>query len=256
MSTSLNVENIAVSYGNIKAIKGISLKIEQGDIVSLIGANGAGKSTLLKAVMGLVPLTGGQILFQGSPILTALSLEKKGGFRFFKSMGLRTDRIVAAGMSLVPEGRRVFTELSVLENLELGAFLTQDKAKISHQIAEQFDYFPILKERAGQKAGSLSGGEQQMLAIARALMSSPRLLLLDEPGLGLAPLIVNDIFNIIRSINQEKNVTIFLVEQNAKKALEISRHGYVMENGLITLGETSENLLNNNKVKAAYLGEN
>jgi branched-chain amino acid transport system ATP-binding protein len=208
--------------------------------------------------MGLVPITEGRISFENNVISASPPIRSGAQKGFTRTSGtmMRTDKIVTAGLTLVPEGRRVFTELTVLENLELGAYLVQDKKLIITRIREQFDFFPVLKERSGQKAGSLSGGEQQMLAISRALMSSPRLLLLDEPGLGLAPLVVNAIFNIIKTINTEKKVTVFLVEQNAKKALGISSRGYVMQTGLITLHDTSDNLLADDKVKAAYLGEN
>ena len=239
----LNIKDISVSYGNIRALSGVSMSVSEGDIVALIGANGAGKSTLLNAIVGLVPLVSGEIDFEGEPI--CLSKHQK----------LTTDLIVRKGIALVPEGRHVFADMTVEENLDMGAFLVKDSKLIERKKEEMFDFFPILSQRRKQKTRSLSGGEQQMMAIARALMSSPKLLLLDEPGLGLAPLIVQDIFHKIRKINEEDKVTIFLVEQNARMALKNSTTGYVMETGNIVLADTSENLLNNDKVRAAYLGE-
>lgn len=251
----LELKNIEVNYGNIKALKGIDLSVKKGEIVCLIGANGAGKSTLLKSIVGLEPLVNGEIYFDNE--LIAKSKEKKSNFlmNFINIDQFSTDKIISKGISLVPEGREVFADMSVLENLEMGAFLKKEKSYIKNKLDEMYEIFPILKDRRDQKAGSLSGGEQQMLAIARSLMSSPKLLLLDEPGLGLAPLIIKDIFSIISKINKEENVTIFLVEQNAKMALRISDRGYVMETGNITLSDKSERLLNDPKVKVSYLGE-
>lgn len=262
MSELLSIDSIHVSYGNIKALKDVSMHVDQGDIVCLIGANGAGKSTLLKAIVGLEPLIGGSISYDGKMIAT----EQKGHGvttprTFFKrkpsngNLSLRTDQIAGLGVALVPEGRRVFADMSVEENLDMGAFLVRDEAQITKKKEEMYDFFPILGARRKQKTRSLSGGEQQMMAIARALMSSPRLLLLDEPGLGLAPLIIADIFDKIKIINREENVTVFLVEQNARIALKASKRGYVMENGRIVLSDFSEKLLVNEKVRAAYLGE-
>jgi branched-chain amino acid transport system ATP-binding protein len=247
MNPFLEIKNIELKYGNIAALKNISLSVNKGEVVSLIGANGAGKSTLLKSITALKPISKGTISFDGA----VLSSVDQGA----RQVMLPTDRIVAKGISLVPEGRGIFAEMTVRENLEMGAFLQKDKNETKRLIEENFTLFPILGERRAQKAGSLSGGEQQMLAIARALMSSPRLLLLDEPALGLAPLVIKQIFDTIKRINADNGVTIFVVEQNAKMALSVSTKGYVMETGRIVLEDTSENILNNPQVKAAYLGE-
>ena len=252
MSSFLELRNIELAYGNILALKGISLTVDKGDVVSLIGANGAGKSTLLKAIAGIRPLAAGEIIFNGETIAAA---EPKKKHIFSKRNSLSADRIVARGISLVPEGRGVFADMTVKENLEMGAFLVRDKKKIASKMNEMFTTFPILRERQKQKAGSLSGGEQQMLAIARALMVDPKILLLDEPALGLAPLIIRNIFQTISRISRENGVTVFLVEQNAKMALSVSKKGYVMETGKIVMEDSSERLLNDPKVKAAYLGE-
>ncbi|MBW1865720.1 MAG: ABC transporter ATP-binding protein [Deltaproteobacteria bacterium] len=233
----LEVKNIQTYYGNIQAIKGISLEILEGEIITLIGANGAGKTTTLMSISGIVPPKTGEILFLGKPLHE-----------------LSPNQIVALGISQVPEGRRIFPYLTVMENLDMGAFLRNDTDEIHKDVEYIFDLFPILAERRHQSGGTLSGGEQQMLAVARALMARPRLLLLDEPSLGLAPLIVKQIFKIIRKINQENKTTIFLVEQNANLALQVAHRGYVMENGRITLSDTSQNLLANEDVKKAYLG--
>lgn len=261
MSELLTIDSISVSYGNIKALREVSVRVEEGDIVCLIGANGAGKSTLLKAIVGLEPITTGSITYQGNIIAEAGTSGAKNRFPFFgKKLGvsantLRTDEIAGRGVALVPEGRRVFADMTVEENLDMGAFLVRDEQKIAQKKEEMYDFFPILGTRRKQKTRSLSGGEQQMMAIARALMSSPRLLLLDEPGLGLAPLIIQDIFEKIAIINREDGVTVFLVEQNALMALKASKQGYVMENGKIVLDDLSAKLLQNDKVRAAYLGE-
>ncbi len=256
MKKMLNVDSISVSYGNIEALHEVSLHVEQGEVVCLIGANGAGKSTLLKAIVGLEPLTGGEISYEDDIIARrAHENGKKGIFKGHREGLLRTDEIAGRGVALVPEGRRVFADMSVEENLDMGAFLVRDEGLIARKKEEMYDFFPILGARRKQKTRSLSGGEQQMLAIARALMGSPRLLLLDEPGLGLAPLIIQDIFEKIRIINEEDGVTVFLVEQNARLALNASHRGYVMENGVIVLSDLSANLLENEKVKSAYLGE-
>jgi branched-chain amino acid transport system ATP-binding protein len=233
----LEVKDIKTYYGNIQAIKGISLEISEGEIITLIGANGAGKTTTLMSISGIVPPKTGDILFMGQPLQKLLP-----------------NQIVALGISQVPEGRRIFPYLTVMENLDMGAFLRNDTSEIQKDLEYIFDLFPILAERRHQTGGTLSGGEQQMLAVARALMARPRLLLLDEPSLGLAPLIVKQIFKIIRKINKENNTTIFLVEQNANLALQVAHRGYVMENGRITLSDTSQNLLANEDVKKAYLG--
>ena len=238
----LRTKNLYVSYGKIEALKGMDFYVETGEIVCIIGANGAGKTTFLKSVMGLLPLQGGEIYYENKLILS-------------KEKALPTNKIVESGISLVPEGRRIFTDLTVIENLEMGAFLIKDKKKYEKRLNEVFSLFPILKERQKQKAGLLSGGEQQMLAISRALMSYPKLLLLDEPSLGLAPLVVKNILEVLKKINVEENVTICLVEQNAKMALKISNRGYVMETGKIVLEGSSGDLLDNPAVKSAYLGE-
>ena len=243
MDALLKIENISVNYGAITALREVSMNVNKGNIVSLIGANGAGKSTLLKAIVGLEPLTGGSITY-GEKILANTNSHKS----------LRTENIAQLGISLVPEGRHVFTDMSVEENLDMGAFMVRDDALIKRKKQEMYDFFPILGERKNQKTRSLSGGEQQMMAIARALMSSPDLLLLDEPGLGLAPLVVQDIFDKIAFFNREQNITVFLVEQNAKMALKASTEGYVMENGRIVLSGSSKELLTSEKVQKAYLG--
>jgi branched-chain amino acid transport system ATP-binding protein len=259
MSELLSIDSISVSYGNIKALKEVSIRVDAGDVVCLIGANGAGKSTLLKAIVGLEPITTGSITYHGEVIAQAGKHAAAKRFSLFPqnrgNLGsLRTDEIAARGVALVPEGRRVFTDMTVEENLDMGAFLVRDDQQIVRKKEEMYDFFPILGARRKQKTRSLSGGEQQMMAIARALMSSPKLLLLDEPGLGLAPLIIQDIFEKIEIINREENVTVFLVEQNALMALKASKHGYVMENGRIVLEDRSADLLDNDKVKEAYLG--
>jgi branched-chain amino acid transport system ATP-binding protein len=255
VSLLLEVSDAEVKYGNITALKGVSVEVPRGEVVCLIGANGAGKSTLLKAVVGLEPLTGGEIRFDGEVIAAKSRIAQRRLPWGRSSDQLTTDRIVSRGISLVPEGRRVFADMTVEENLEMGAFLQRDEAVVKRKLEEMYELFPILKDRRRQKTRSLSGGEQQMMAIARALMSSPRLLLLDEPGLGLAPLIIRHIFQTIKRINAEEEVTVFLVEQNAKIALNTSRHGYVMETGSIVLDDESSALLENDRVKAAYLGE-
>ena len=233
----LKLRNIQAFYGNIQALKNIDMDVNEGEIITLIGANGAGKSTTLMTLCGIVPPARGTIEFQGREIT-----------------GMAPDKIAALGISQVPEGRRIFPYLTVMENLDMGTFLRKDKENIKSDIDHVFDLFPILAERKNQQGGTLSGGEQQMLAISRAIMSRPKLLLLDEPSLGLAPIVVKQIFDIIRKINQESQVTIFLVEQNANLALKIAHRGYVMENGAITLNDTGENLLANEDVKKAYLG--
>ena len=241
----LRIDDISVSYGNIKALHGVSMSVKEGEIVALIGANGAGKSTLLKAIVGQEPLQTGSIYYDGELLYSS---EKH-------HHNVPTYTVVKKGIALVPEGRRVFADLTVEENLDMGAFMLSDDALIKRKKDEMFTFFPILGERRKQKSRSLSGGEQQMLAVARALMISPRLLLLDEPGLGLAPLIVQDIFNKLKVINREDKVTVFVVEQNARLALKSSNDGYVMENGVVVLHDDSKALLSNPKVRSAYLGE-
>jgi branched-chain amino acid transport system ATP-binding protein len=233
----LELKNLQTFYGNIQALKGVSIEISEGEIITLIGANGAGKSTTLMSVCGIVPPRSGDILFRGQPI-----------------HDLSPNQIVALGISQVPEGRRIFPYLTVMENLDMGAFLRTDKDGIKQDMEYIFELFPILAERRHQAGGTLSGGEQQMLAISRALMARPRLLLMDEPSLGLAPLVVKQIFEIIRKVNTENNTTIFLVEQNANLALKVAHRGYVMETGRITLADSAEKLLADEKVKKAYLG--
>ena len=233
----LRLSNVQTYYGNVQVLKNLSIEVCEGEIITLIGANGAGKTTTLMSISGVVPLRAGEILFDGKPI-----------------QNLSPDEIVAAGISLVPEGRRIFPRLTVMENLDMGAFLRRDKADIKKDINHIFELFPILAERRHQQGGTLSGGEQQMLSISRALMARPRLLLLDEPSLGLGPIFVKLIFDIIRKINTENRTTIFLVEQNAHMALKVAHRGYVMETGRITLEGTAESLLHNEDVKTAYLG--
>jgi len=233
----LELQHIHSFYGNIQALKGVSLTINEGEIISLIGANGAGKSTTLMSVCGIVKPRSGKITFQGQSI-----------------HHLPADQIVTLGISQVPEGRHIFPHLSVRENLDMGAFLRTDKEGIKRDLDYVFSLFPILEERAGQAGGNLSGGEQQMLAMSRALMARPKLLLLDEPSMGLAPLIITQIFDIIKKINKEQNTTIFLVEQNANQALQISDRGYVIENGKITLTQNAADLMQNPAVQKAYLG--
>jgi branched-chain amino acid transport system ATP-binding protein len=233
----LELKNVKTFYGNIQALKGISIKIEEGEIITLIGANGAGKSTTLMSICGIAPPRSGEITFMGQPI-----------------QELSPNKIVALGISQVPEGRRIFPRLSVTENLDMGAFLRPDKDGVKKDIDYIFSLFPILAERRAQAGGTLSGGEQQMLAISRALMARPRLLLMDEPSLGLAPIIVRQIFDIIKKINTESNTTIFLVEQNANLALKVAHRGYVMETGQVTLSDSAEKLLANDDVRKAYLG--
>ena len=233
----LTLENVRVSYGAIRALQNVSLEINAGEIVTLIGANGAGKSTTLRAISGLVPSNGGRIVMEGKDITM-----------------LPADRIVKLGIGHSPEGRRVFANMSVRENLELGAYTRRDRAGIKQDFDRALSLFPRLQERIGQNAGTLSGGEQQMLAMGRALMARPKLLLLDEPSLGLAPFLVRDIFQIIRDINAQ-GTTVLLVEQNAHMALGVAHRGYVLETGSIVMADEAKALLANDAVKKAYLGE-
>ncbi|WP_333861135.1 ABC transporter ATP-binding protein [Clostridium sp.] len=232
----LKLNNVNLYYGVIHALKDISLEVEEGEIVTLIGANGAGKTSILRAISGLNPCKSGEIIFKGK------SLNKVPAYK-----------IVSRGISHVPEGRRVFSNLTVFENLQLGAYIRKDKTGIKKDYETIFNVFPILRERKEQPAGTLSGGEQQMLAIARALMVKPQLLLMDEPSMGLAPIIVQQIFNIIKEIN-EKGTTILLVEQNANMAFSIANKAYVLETGRIVLKGSAKELLANESVKSAYLG--
>jgi branched-chain amino acid transport system ATP-binding protein len=232
----LAIENLCVDYGGIKALQGISLEVRPGEVVSLIGANGAGKSTTLKAISRVVAVSAGSISYDGASLL-----------------GRRPEEVVRAGIAHCPEGRRVLTRLSVADNLDLGAYVIRDRDQVRATVEEQYARFPRLLERREQLAGTLSGGEQQMLAIARALMSSPRLLLLDEPSLGLAPIIVQEIFRIIDEL-RSRGVTILLIEQNASLALRHSDRAYVLEAGRITISGSAADLLDDERVKAAYLG--
>ena len=235
----LKVENLVVKYSGITAVDGISFEVGQGETVAMIGANGAGKSTTLKAVSALLKLANGHIWFEDREITKA-----------------QPNKIVEMGLVHVPEGRQIFTKLSVEDNLRMGAYTMKDAAREKRNRDWVMELFPILKERARQAAGTLSGGEQQMLAIARALMSNPKMLMLDEPSTGLAPLVVKEIFHIVKRLNQEKGLTVLLVEQNAKMALGVADRGYVLKNGEIVMSDTGANLLNNDAIRAAYLGEN
>ena len=233
----LEIKDLHVSYGGIQALRGVSLTVPEGKIVTLIGANGAGKSTLMRTISGLVKAQSGSILWNGQELL-----------------GKPIDQIVASGIAMSPEGRRVFDDLTVLENLKIGAYLRKDKAETEKDLEWVYSLFPRLKERSWQSAGTLSGGEQQMLAVGRALMSKPKLLMLDEPSLGLAPIVVREIFDIIRTVNQQ-GITVLLNEQNANMALKVADYAYVLETGTLTLSGTGAELLTNEQVKAAYLGK-
>ena len=232
----LEVKDLHVSYGGIEALRGISFSVEEGQIVTLIGANGAGKSTTLRTISGIVKARSGSITYEGQNIF-----------------GMDTQKIVQRGIALVPEGRRVFPNLTVLENLKIGAYLRKDEAGIKNDMEKVNDLFPRLKERSWQLAGTLSGGEQQMLAVGRAMMTRPKLMMMDEPSLGLAPLVVKDIFGIIRQLSAQ-GITILLIEQNANAALHAAHYGYVLQTGSIILQDTGEALLNNQSVQEAYLG--
>ncbi|MFW5836962.1 MAG: ABC transporter ATP-binding protein [Desulfovibrionaceae bacterium] len=233
----LELAKINTYYGAIQALRDVSITVEAGEIITLIGANGAGKTTTLMSICNVIPPRSGEVIFEGESL-----------------KGVSPDKIVAKGVCQVPEGRLIFPDLTVMENLDMGAFLRKDKDGIKTDLDYVFELFPILHQRRRQAGGTLSGGEQQMLAISRALMARPRLLLLDEPSLGLAPLIIRQIFGIVEKINKESRTTIFLVEQNANLALKIAHRGYVMENGRITLSGDSAELLANEDVKRAYLG--
>ena len=233
----LKVRDLVVAYGGIEALKGISLDGPDGKIVTLIGANGAGKSTLLRSIIGLVKVKSGSVEYNGD-----------------KLTGLNSQQIVSKGLTLVPEGRRVFPNLTVLENLRIGAYMRKDEDGIAADIKRIYEIFPRLEERNWQMAGTLSGGEQQMLALGRALMSRPKLMMMDEPSLGLAPLVIKEIFNIIRSIN-ENGTTVLLVEQNANMALKVAHHAYVLETGRIMMEGSGKELLENEEIKEAYLGK-
>lgn len=234
----LSVKDLCVNYGGIKALKGISFEVEEGQICTLVGANGAGKSTALRAISGLAPVKSGSITFMGQDIT-----------------GMDAQKVVSMGLIMVPEGRRVFDNLTVLENLKIGAYLRKDKAGIARDVEFVYSLFPRLKERSWQMAGTLSGGEQQMLAVGRALMAQPKLLMMDEPSLGLAPLVVKGIFEIINRLSREQHTTILLIEQNASAALKAADYGYVVETGLITMEGRGQELLNDPRVQEAYLGK-
>ena len=233
----LEINNLEVHYGVIHALKGISFEVNEGEIIALIGANGAGKTTTLHTISGILQASSGNIIYDGKDITK-----------------VQAHKIVNLGISQVPEGRRVFAQLSVLENLKLGAFIRKDKDGIEEDLRNIYERFPRLEERRNQLAGTLSGGEQQMLAMGRALMSRPRIILMDEPSMGLSPIYVSEIFDIIKSINKD-GATVLLVEQNAKKALSIADRAYVLETGKIALSGDAKNLMNNDTVKKAYLGE-
>ena len=233
----LKLDKVQAGYGNILAIKDVTLEIDRGEIVTLIGANGAGKSTTLMTISGVVQCRSGRIILNDKEI-----------------QGMEPDQIVKMGVCQVPEGRHIFPMLTVRENLDMGAFMRRDKSKIKDDIDYVYSLFPILKERRNQDGGTLSGGEQQMLAMSRALMARPEVMLLDEPSMGLAPLIIKQIFQIIKKINSESNTTIFLVEQNANQALQIADRGYVIENGVITMTGSAKSLLSNQDIQKAYLG--
>ena len=233
----LKVEHLSVSYGAIKAVRDISFEVGKGEIVSIIGNNGAGKSTTLKALTGIVAPSEGTIRLFDEEIT-----------------GTKAHKVARMGMSMVPEGRGIYTRMTVMENLEMGAFNRTDKAGVKRDLEKVLDLFPVLGERRKQKGGSLSGGDQQMLAVGRAMMQAPKILLLDEPSLGLAPQVVESIFEVVKEINREDGTPILLVEQNVYLALEVSNRGYVLETGEIILGDHSKNLLNNEMVQKAYLG--
>ena len=233
----LKIENLHVSYGGIQALRGISLEVPDGKIVTLIGANGAGKSTTLRTITGLVKASSGSIQWNGEELL-----------------GRSIDKIVGSGIAMSPEGRRVFADMSVLENLRIGAYLRKDKEEIEKDVQWVYSLFPRLEERSWQLAGTLSGGEQQMLAVGRALMSRPKLMMLDEPSLGLAPIVVSQVFEIVKQIN-EQGITVLLVEQNASKAMAISDYTYVLETGRIVAEGSSDKLRNDDTIKKAYLGK-
>ncbi|MDR0355897.1 MAG: ABC transporter ATP-binding protein [Deltaproteobacteria bacterium] len=233
----LELQGVHTAYGSIEALKGVDLHINQGEIIALLGANGAGKTTTLCSITGLTPPKAGRVIFEGEDI-----------------RGARTESLVKKGLIMVPEGRRIFPGLTVLENLKMGAYISDDQKSVKDDLEHIFNLFPILATRSKQSGGTLSGGEQQMLAISRSLMGRPRMLLLDEPSLGLAPIIIKNIFETIEAINKESGVTILLVEQNAHLALQLAHRAYIMTTGVITLSGTASELLNDESVKQAYLG--
>ena len=236
-TTLLKVSGLKVSYGGIQAVKGVDFEVREGELVSLIGSNGAGKTTTMKAITGTLPLAGGDIEYLGK------SIKGQGPWDLVKQ-----------GLAMVPEGRGVFTRMTIVENLQMGAYIRNDTAGIAQDIDKVFSIFPRLKERRSQLAGTMSGGEQQMLAMGRALMSRPKVLLLDEPSMGLSPIMVDKIFEVVRDVYAQ-GVTVLLVEQNASRALAIANRGYVMESGVVTMGGDAKEMLNDPKVRAAYLGE-
>lgn len=238
MSTPiLKIKGLKVNYGGIQAVKGIELDVQQGELVTLIGANGAGKTTTMKAITGLKPFSDGDIEYQGESI-----------------KGVPTYELLKRGLAMVPEGRGIFARMSIIENMQMGAYLRSDKDGIASDVERMFGFFPRLKERATQFAGTLSGGEQQMLAMARAILSKPKLLLLDEPSMGLSPIMTEKIFEVVREISKE-GITVLLVEQNARLALQAATRGYVMDSGLVTMTGQAKDMLDDPKVRAAYLGE-
>jgi branched-chain amino acid transport system ATP-binding protein len=236
-NTLLQVTGLQVAYGGIQAVKGVDFEVREGELVTLIGSNGAGKTTTMKAITGTLPLAGGDIVYMGK------SIRGQGPWDLVKQ-----------GLAMVPEGRGVFTRMSIMENLHMGAYIRNDKQGIEDDIEKMFSIFPRLKERRTQLAGTMSGGEQQMLAMGRALMSRPKVLLLDEPSMGLSPLMVDKIFEVVQDVYAQ-GVTVLLVEQNASRALSIANRGYVMESGIITMHGDAKHMLNDPKVRAAYLGE-
>ncbi|GGD56875.1 MULTISPECIES: ABC transporter ATP-binding protein [Caballeronia] len=237
MNAMLKVKGLQVNYGGIQAVKGVDLEVGQGELVTLIGANGAGKTTTMKAITGLKPYSGGDIEYMGQSI-----------------KGVPTHELLKRGLAMVPEGRGIFARMSILENMQMGAYLRNDADGIQKDTERMFGFFPRLKERASQYAGTLSGGEQQMLAMARALLSRPKLLLLDEPSMGLSPIMVEKIFEVVREISKE-GLTVLLVEQNARLALQAANRGYVMDSGTVTMSGDAKIMLDDPKVRAAYLGE-
>jgi branched-chain amino acid transport system ATP-binding protein len=233
----LKIKGLQVNYGGIQAVKGVDMEVAQGELVTLIGANGAGKTTTMKAITGLKPYSAGDIEYQGQSI-----------------KGTPAHELLKRGLAMVPEGRGIFARMSIIENMQMGAYLRTDKDGVNSDVERMFGYFPRLKERAKQLAGTLSGGEQQMLAMARSLISRPKLLLLDEPSMGLSPIMVEKIFEVVRDISKE-GLTVLLVEQNARLALQAANRGYVMDSGTITMSGNAKDMLDDPKVRAAYLGE-
>jgi branched-chain amino acid transport system ATP-binding protein len=236
-SAMLTISGLKVAYGGIQAVKGVDLEVREGELVTLIGANGAGKTTTMKAITGLKAISGGDIVYRGQSI-----------------KGVPPHELLKRGLAMVPEGRGIFARMSILENMQMGAYLRNDTEQIQSDVERMFGFFPRLKERAAQYAGTLSGGEQQMLAMARAIISRPKLLLLDEPSMGLSPIMVEKIFEVVREISKE-GLTVLLVEQNARLALQAATRGYVMDSGLVTMSGDAKQMLDDPKVRAAYLGE-